>query len=63
VQPSDCVTFRCRPAIVNVPARGAPVVAATEKATAAEPLPLPVPSIDIQSASELAVQVHRGLEA
>jgi hypothetical protein len=63
VQPSDCVTFKCRPAIVSVPARGAPVVAATVNGTAADPLPLALPAIEIHSASELAVHVQSGLDA
>jgi hypothetical protein len=63
VQPSDWVTLKCKPAIVSVPVRGAPVVGATENATAAVPLPLAFVVCEIHSASDVAVHVHNGLEA
>jgi hypothetical protein len=55
--------LKCKPAIVSVPVRGAPVVGATENDTAAVPLPLAFEVIEIHSASDVAVQVHNGLEA
>ena len=55
-QLSVCVTVKVCPAIVNVPDRAGPVVAATLNCT--EPLPLPVPPlvIVIQSAWLAALQ-------
>ena len=56
-QPGDCVTVNTWPAIVAVPVRGGPVVAATVKLTA----PLPVPELvasEIQLTSLAAVHGH-----
>lgn len=63
VQPSDWVTLKWRPAILNVPVRGAPVVGATVKVTAAEPVPFGFEVIEIQPAEDEAVHVQRELEA
>jgi hypothetical protein len=63
VQPSDCVTLKCSPAIVSVPVRGRPVVGATLNATGAEPFPLAPDVIAIQSASDAAVHVQSALDA
>jgi len=63
VHPSDCVTLKCSPAIVIVPARGGPVVGATVKVTVADPFPLAFELTVIQSTSDTAVQVQSALEA
>ena len=63
MQPSDWVTLKWSPAIVSVPVRGPPVLAATVNATGLEPLPLTFDVIAIHSASDAAVHVHSGLEA
>ena len=63
VQPSDCVTLKCNPAIVNVPARGGPVVAATVKETVADPFPFAPELIEIQFTSDTAVHVQSALDA
>ena len=57
------MTLKCRPAIVSVPARGGPVVGATVKETAAEPLPFAPDVIAIQSASDAAVHAQSALDA
>jgi hypothetical protein len=48
--------------MVNVPVRGAPVVGATVKVTAADPVPFVFEVIEIQPEDDDAVQVQRGLE-
>jgi hypothetical protein len=63
VQPCDCVTLNRCPAIVSVPARGGPVVAATEIASGPLPLPVDDDVIWIHDESEVAVHEHRGLDA
>jgi hypothetical protein len=61
-QPWPCVTLCCCPATVTDPARGGPVVAATENDTAAEPFP-GADVIVIHGAFDVAVQVQSGLDA
>jgi hypothetical protein len=56
-QPGDCVTVNGCPAIVTVPIRDGPVVAATVNGTAPLPVPAVVPSA-IQLTSLDAVQGH-----
>ena len=51
------------PAIVSVPARGGPVVDATENPTGRDPFPLPLDVMETQSTSDAAVHVQSGLEA
>jgi hypothetical protein len=63
VHPSDCVTLKCCPAIMRVPARGGPVVGATVKVTVAEPFPFAFELTEIQSTSDAAVHVQSGLDA
>jgi|KBSMisStandDraft_5_1062788.scaffolds.fasta_scaffold579646_2 hypothetical protein len=55
--------LKWKPAIVSVPARGGPVVDATENPTGSDPFPLALELIETQSTSDVAVQVHSGLEA
>src|SRR4029079_17957648 len=55
--------LKCSPAIVSVPVRGGPVVGATVKATAAEPLPFAPEVIASQSASDAAVHAQSALDA
>jgi hypothetical protein len=62
-QPSDCVMLKWKPAIVRVPARGGPVVDATENPTGSDPFPLALDVMETQSTSDAAVQVQSGLEA
>jgi hypothetical protein len=63
VHPSDCVTLKCCPAIVIVPARGGPVVGATVNVTVADPFPFAFELTEIQSTVETAVHVQSGLDA
>jgi hypothetical protein len=62
-QPSDWVTLKESPAIFRVPVRGGPDVGATVNATGADPRPLAPEVMVIQSASEVAVQLHNPLDA
>jgi hypothetical protein len=61
--PCDCVTLNVWPAIVTVPVRGGPVVAAISNVTAPVPVPFAGGRIVIQSESEAAVHVHSALDA
>jgi hypothetical protein len=62
VQPSDCVTLKCNPAIVTVPVRGGPVVDTILNATDAEPLPFAVDT-SIHGTSDAALHEQRELDA
>jgi hypothetical protein len=62
-EPSDWVTLNWWPAIVMLPVRGGPVVAAISNVTAPVPVPLAEGRIVIQSESATAVHVHNALDA
>ena len=58
LQPGDCVTVTVCPAIVRVPVRAGPFVAATVKVTVAGPLPLVADDITIHGSLLDAVHVQ-----
>jgi hypothetical protein len=58
VQPCDCTIVTARPAIVAVPVRAGPLVAAMDTVTDPDPLPLPPAVIVIHASLVEAVHAH-----